>query len=309
MEVLMNAPSPSSLPGRNLKSVRRRTAARKGDNSFLISDRWSGSFSIQKLSVGVGRRKLVIAAAKKKKVDTHSFVPKPDEATGPFPEAVLLKRREIQNDGNALPEFADAEEEKLFEILNLQLESDLNVERIRHYEVVYLIHEDCLEEVPRVISKAEDFIKEKKGKIWRLSNWGLRRLAYKIKKATHANYILMNFEIEARWINDFKSMLDKDERVIRHLVMKRVEAITEDCPPPPEFHTLRANSMDESDDDDEFDEDAEWNDEDELDAEGYDENDVNAGIVYVGDDAENEEDTRSDPDGSREKTLQTRIAR
>lgn len=35
----------------------------------------------------------LIAAAnkKKKKDDTHSFVPRPDEATGPFPEAILLK--------------------------------------------------------------------------------------------------------------------------------------------------------------------------------------------------------------------------
>ncbi|KAK9098084.1 hypothetical protein Syun_025129 [Stephania yunnanensis] len=51
----------------------------------------------------------------------------------------------------------------------------------------------------------------------------------------------MNFEMEAKWINDFKSLLDKDEKVIRRLVIKRDEAITEDCPPV-EFHTLRANS-------------------------------------------------------------------
>lgn len=28
---------------------------------------------------------------KKKKIDSHSFAPKPDEATGPFPESVLLR--------------------------------------------------------------------------------------------------------------------------------------------------------------------------------------------------------------------------
>lgn len=28
---------------------------------------------------------------KKKKEDSHSFIAKPDEATGPFPEAVLLR--------------------------------------------------------------------------------------------------------------------------------------------------------------------------------------------------------------------------
>lgn len=88
--------------------------------------------------------------------------------------------------------------------------------------------------------------------MWRLNDWGMRRLAYKIKKASNARYILMNFELDAKYINDFKTMLDKDERVIRHVVIKRDEAITEDCPPPPEFHTLRANA---DDDTEEFDED------------------------------------------------------
>ncbi|KAF3784978.1 30S ribosomal protein S6 [Nymphaea thermarum] len=170
---------------------------------------------------GERARRWVAAGARKKKVDSHSFVAKPEEA-GFFPESVLLKPKKTQEDGRVLPEFADAEEEQLYEWLNLKMESHLDQER--------------------------NFIKEKNGKIWRLNNWGLRRLAYKIKKTTHANYILMNFELEAKWIDEFKSLLDKDERIIRHLVMKRDEAITEDCPPPAEFHTVYSNGMDEEDD-------------------------------------------------------------
>ncbi|KAK6146248.1 hypothetical protein DH2020_020117 [Rehmannia glutinosa] len=188
----------------------------------------------------------IVAAAKKenkninkrKKDDSHSFVPRPDEATGPFPEAVLLKEKKVEEDGRLMPEFADVEERELFEALNLQLESDMNVDQMRHYEVVYLIHEDHKDEVENVNTKIQEFLKEKKGKIWRFSDWGMRRLAYKIQKANNAHYILMNFELEAQWINDFKTMLDRDERVIRHLVMKRDKAETEDCPPPPEFHNL-----------------------------------------------------------------------
>lgn len=201
---------------------------------------------------------ITLAKKRKNKPDSHSFAPKPDEATGPFPEAILLKEKTVREDGRSLPEFADAEEEELYEFLSLQLESDLNVERVRHYEVVYLIHEDHVDEVDSVIDKVQAFIRERKGRIWRLNNWGLRRLAYKIRKAKNANYILMNFELEAKCIDEFKTMLDKDERVIRHLVIKRDEAITEDCPPPPEFHTLRPEGID----DDEYDDD---DAEDELD--------------------------------------------
>ena len=81
----------------------------------------------------------------------------------------------------------------------------------------------------------------------------------------------MNFELEARWINDFKNMLDKDERVIRHLVIKRDEAITEDCPPPPEFQTLQGG-MDNHDEEDGVDYD---------DDEAYDEDwEAEAEVVY-----------------------------
>ncbi|XP_047975736.1 uncharacterized protein LOC125218162 [Salvia hispanica] len=205
---------------------------------------------------------------KKRKDDSHSFASKPDEATGPYPEAVLLKQRSVEEDGRLMPEFADVEERELFEALNLLLESDTNVDQMRHYEVVYLIHEDYKDEVENVNTKVRDFLEEKKGKVWRFSDWGMRRLAYKIKKAKNAHYILMNFEVEAQWINEFKSMLDRDERVIRHLVMKRDEAETEDCPPPPEFSTLRADMVD--DDTDEEDEE-------------YDEEEDDQGIIYVND--------------------------
>ncbi|XP_077240434.1 translation elongation factor EF1B/ribosomal protein S6 family protein [Tasmannia lanceolata] len=256
-------------------------------------------FSTQKLSIDARERKSVIAKAKKKKTDSHSFVSRPDEATGPFPEAVLLKKRKVREDGRVLPEFADSEEEKLFEFLNLQLESDLNVDQMRHYEVVYLVHEDRVDEVGSIISKVEDFMREKNGKIWRLNNWGLRRLAYKIRKAKNASYILMNFELGAKWINDFKSMLDKDERIIRHLVIKRDEAITEDCPPPPEFHTLRADGM-EDDDLDDYDEDDDeqgWDDE-------SDDKDVENGVIFVGED-DDEEEMNDGTDGVRKGARRT----
>lgn len=136
-------------------------------------------------------------------------------------------------------------------------------------------------------------MREKKGKVWRFSDWGLRRLAYKIQKAKNAQYILMNFELDAKHINEFKTMLDKDERVIRHLVIKRDEAITEDCPPPPEFHTLRAGTDDVEEEDD-LDYDGEYDDEDEDEDAGDEievanvENSRESGIIYVEEDDTND---------------------
>ncbi|KZV58712.1 REGULATOR OF FATTY-ACID COMPOSITION 3 family protein [Dorcoceras hygrometricum] len=198
-------------------------------------------------TVAASKKENKNTSSKRKKDDAYSFVLKPDEATGPFPEAVLLKQKNIE-DGRLMPEFADVEERELFEFLNLKLETDTEVGQMRHYEVVYLIHEKHNEEVENVSLKVQEFLKEKKGRMWRFSDWGMRKLAYKIKKAKNAHYILMNFELEAEWINDFKRMLDRDERIIRHLVMKRDKAETADCPPPPEFQSLRSDMNDEEDD-------------------------------------------------------------
>lgn len=154
---------------------------------------------------------------------------------------------------------------------------------------------------------AAGFLREKKGRIWRLNDWGMRRLAYNIKKAKNAHYILMNFELEAKWINEFKSLLDKDERVIRHLVIKRDEAITEDCAPPPEFHTLRAGMDDEEEEEEDLDYDDTYDDEDydeswdgESEMEVYDD-DMEDGIIIMNSDDMNDDSACVNGEGKRNR--------
>lgn len=116
----------------------------------------------------------------------------------------------------------------------------------------------------------------------------MRRLAYKIKKARKANYVLMNFELEAKCIDEFKLMLDKNEKIIRHLVIKRDEAITEDCPPPLEFHTLVGgmdnddeDAFDDEDDENAFDDDVDEDDEVAFEADYDNEGDKELGSVSI----------------------------
>ena len=113
-----------------------------------------------------------------------------------------------------------------------------------------------------------DFVREKKGRIWRLDDWGLRKLAYKIQKAKKANYILMNIQITPQAINDFKALLDKDERVIRHLVITRSKAMTEKTEPPPEYSTLRDDVSDSDEDYEDGDDEEEYEDDENEEGEG-----------------------------------------
>ncbi|KAH7282623.1 hypothetical protein KP509_35G040500 [Ceratopteris richardii] len=103
---------------------------------------------------------------------------------------------------------------------------------------MFLVHEDHVDQLQYVIQKVKDFIEDKKGKIHRINDWGMRKLAYKIKKSKMANYILMNIQLDARYTDEFKNLLDKDERIIRHLVMTMKRAETVDTIPPPEVSSI-----------------------------------------------------------------------
>ncbi|NP_001146583.1 uncharacterized protein LOC100280179 [Zea mays] len=59
------------------------------------------------------------------RVDTHSFARKAGESAELFPEAVLFRKKMVREDGQVSPEFADANEEKLYDFLNIQLKSDM----------------------------------------------------------------------------------------------------------------------------------------------------------------------------------------
>ncbi|RZR71105.1 hypothetical protein BHM03_00003627 [Ensete ventricosum] len=282
-------------------SVAQRTLFFQSPRSHGFSSRRhssSASDAFQTNSPVDGRngRGLVATGAKKrnKKTDSHSFAPRPDESTGPFPEAVLLKKIWPMTVGMSCACLDLSVDLVLCKVSNFEL-----------YQHTELSSVCCEYEGSLVILQPSISLREKKGRIWRLNNWGLRRLAYKIKKATHANYVLMNFELDAKFINDFKSLLDKDERIIRHLVMKRDEAITEDRPPPPEFHTLRAQqgAVDEDfDSEGEVEEEAWGDDEMELEMAGQDDfdNEADANIIIV--DVDNEND-RDDGTGRRAKIL------
>ncbi len=99
--------------------------------------------------------------------------------------------------------------------------------------------------------------------MWRLNDWGLRRLAYKIKKASKANYLLMNIEISSQAINELNTLLEKDERVIRHMCITQKEAITAASEPPPDYFPEESEAGDDDDYDSEDEEEEEEREEEE----------------------------------------------
>jgi small subunit ribosomal protein S6 len=98
---------------------------------------------------------------------------------------------------------------------------------MRHYEIVFLVHPDQSEQVVGMIDRYSGMIESNGGKIHRLEDWGRRQLAYPINKIYKAHYVLMNIECDQAVRDELESAFRFNDAVIRNLIMKRDEAITE----------------------------------------------------------------------------------
>jgi small subunit ribosomal protein S6 len=101
---------------------------------------------------------------------------------------------------------------------------------MRHYEVVFLIHPDQSEQVPAMVDRYQGIITASGGKIHRSEDWGRRQLAHIINKVHKAHYVLMNIECDQAALDELLNSFKFNDAILRHLVIKRDEAITEASP-------------------------------------------------------------------------------
>lgn len=101
---------------------------------------------------------------------------------------------------------------------------------MRHYEIVFLVHPDQSEQVPGMIERYTGVIKDSGGAIHRLEDWGRRQLAYPINKIHKAHYVLMNVECSNEVLDEITNAFRFNDAVIRNMVIRRNEAITEESP-------------------------------------------------------------------------------
>ncbi len=101
---------------------------------------------------------------------------------------------------------------------------------MRHYEVVILVHPDQSEQVPAMIERYRQSVETHKGCIHRLEDWGRRQLAYPITKVHKAHYVLMNIECGQEVIDELENAFRFNDAVLRSLIMKRKDAVTEPSP-------------------------------------------------------------------------------
>lgn len=91
---------------------------------------------------------------------------------------------------------------------------------VKQYETVFILTPVLSEDqVKETVKKFRDYLLSKGAEIVNEENWGLRKLAYKIKKKSTGFYILFEYRIDTQKLKEFETQLKRDERVLRFLTV------------------------------------------------------------------------------------------
>jgi len=92
------------------------------------------------------------------------------------------------------------------------------------YETVFVLRGDMASsQVEEDVAAFKKIIEAGKGKLLKEENWGLRTLAYKIKKNKKGHYILLETDADSAAIKELERKLGLSENVLRFLTVKREE--------------------------------------------------------------------------------------
>ena len=89
------------------------------------------------------------------------------------------------------------------------------------YETVFIARQDlAADDVDALTTKLSKIITDGKGKIVSKEYWGLRSLAYKVKKNLRGHYILLNIDAEYPVVAELKRVISFNENIIRSSIFK-----------------------------------------------------------------------------------------
>jgi small subunit ribosomal protein S6 len=97
------------------------------------------------------------------------------------------------------------------------LESVRRIYNMRKYETIFILQPELSEDdIKSVTTKAQDVISAYKGECFRMDDWGIRKLAYPIKKSARGRYYYIRFDGNSALIAELERRLRLDEKVLRY---------------------------------------------------------------------------------------------
>lgn len=98
---------------------------------------------------------------------------------------------------------------------------------MQKYESVLIARQDLgTSQVNSIVSDLSEVIKKEGGEVVRVDNWGLKTLAYRIKKNRKGHYVIMNISAPANAIAEYERIMRFNEDIIRYMTV-RVDEFSE----------------------------------------------------------------------------------
>ena len=89
------------------------------------------------------------------------------------------------------------------------------------YESVFIARQDLgASQVSSLIDSLKEVVASQGGEVVRVDNWGLKNLAYRIKKNRKGYYVLLNIVAPAKAVAEYERLVRLNEDIIRYMTVK-----------------------------------------------------------------------------------------
>jgi small subunit ribosomal protein S6 len=100
---------------------------------------------------------------------------------------------------------------------------------MRRYETIFILRPNVGEdEINRVVENTTKIILDEKGSIIELEKWGMKKLAYLIKKESLGYYVYCDYAGTPAAVAEIERKFRIDDSVLKYLTIKTANSITEE---------------------------------------------------------------------------------
>jgi small subunit ribosomal protein S6 len=100
---------------------------------------------------------------------------------------------------------------------------------MRRYETIFIVRPSAgEEEINRIIENSRQIILDEGGSIIDLNKWGMKKLAYPIKKENLGYYVFCDFAGTPAAVAEIERKFRIDDMVLKYLTIKTADAINEE---------------------------------------------------------------------------------
>ncbi|WP_417911921.1 30S ribosomal protein S6 [Candidatus Electronema sp. TJ] len=97
---------------------------------------------------------------------------------------------------------------------------------MRHYEVTWIMRPGLGDtQFAEIIDRTAAIVTGDSGAVIDISRWGIKKLAYDIKKESQGCYVCMNFAAPGSTVKEMERIFRIDDRILRYLTIKLAETI------------------------------------------------------------------------------------